>query len=241
MSHRTQLATEIKSIEAAIAAANALGIRVLNTKKVRNYYSTGDNGTNWSAVDVVLSGATDKDIKSNGENWASEQYNVGLKQQPDGTYAFVYDAWGIKDAWAGEDKAWCRRFGPTFGNWKSGDQDGMGGHVGTGKPTRFLQEYGLQLGEAYARANFMDSVRNEDSQSGDVTLVLTGGDLLAGEEVHVIARADGTCTMAAIGFSGDRCKQATGPLESILGSITNEELTADYYHDRAGNHLTATD
>lgn len=100
-----------------------------------------------------------------------------------------------------------------------------------------LLEYGAAFAADYATANGMTAQRLPENEAGEVLTILTGGQLLPQEQVHVTSRRDGTSTIAAVGFQGKRCKEATGPLEAALGSLWTTEFTADYYHDSAMQHL----
>ncbi len=217
MSHLSTIKTEIRNLECALLAAQALGIEQCATKKTfKTYYSV--NNKNNHPAEVVFG----------KDKW---QYNIGLVKQKDGTYGFQFDAWGVKDV----DHAgnWANKFGPGFSDWVSGTQQtshgAVDGHVGVGKPTLFMQEYALQCGEQGARQRGMLAERIKQ-KSGDVILKMTGGPLKANQAITLTARTDGTTTVGAFNIKGPSCKDATKWLEVVLGSITSDQLTGEFYH-----------
>lgn len=240
MSHTAQIETQIRSLDLAKLTAQALGYDLNLSRSIVDTYYDGN-----VQVDAVFEfpDLRQREIHGeyipgfagrNGVNGA-----IGLKRNENGNYNFVFDAWSICSS--NRESAVGEKFG-SLGKWTGGKATTangrvVNGHISTGSPNIFMHEYILQTGELYARSTFMNSVRNHDAASGQTTLVMTGGDLLPGEEIHLIAHADGTSTMAAVGFTGSRCKVATGPLESILGITVHDELLGDYYHTVDGEHL----
>ena len=242
MSHTAQFETEIRSLDLAQITARALGFD-LNTVAQKQFVDTYYDGN--VAVDACFE-FPGLEYLDNGYNSShgfigrkGRNKAIGLKRTEKGTYSFVFDAWSI--CASNERSAIGEKFG-TLGKWKEGEQkDSAGnvitGHISVGTAHVFMHEYVCQTAELYARSTFMNSERRHDNASGQTTIILTGGNLLPGEEIHVIAHADGTSTMAAVGFTGSRCKVATSPLESILGVQVNDELLGDYYHTVDGEHL----
>lgn len=216
MSHLTVMSTEIKSLEAAKRAAQALGIPVLEgAKSVQSWY--------WGAspCDLVL-----------GNDPGG--YNFGLRREANGTYSLVGDSYDMPPSM----KRLFGLFGDDFGGWAvetmsdpTGQRAPRSGHVTTGTPNRLMQEYALQVGELGARVNRMTS-RRVSLKGGDVKLVITGGVIPAGGSVEILAKRDGSATVGGFGIEGPACLKVSDWALKVIGQITSQELTADFYHRR---------
>lgn len=225
MSHVTAYDTEIRSLEHAARAAEALEIEVLSDeyREVFSYYKQElPDGTRSRRVpvDLVLGCAG---------------FGVGLRLNPaTGNYAVLCD---VFDA----NKEMLAKFGPTFHEWTWGVpfEGAQPGHIPTGRPTALLQQYAIEVAvDAATREGFaIDALR--DPETGDVVLKLTGGPLLPGQYAEFTAYADGSSGVAVYGVEGGACVELTRFLDDAIGGTSAQTLTQDFYHDRAGNHIKA--
>lgn len=252
MSHTKKMTTCIRDLRIAALAAQALGLHVSDLNTVKGYFAEGNAPHNkrhtLTAMTITrkhLASQTAKMPDGTEYRYSDESSaQVGLRPGADGNYELVFDAWGISLAGQSHyeqqehdgqmrnvripvNDPFANKFGDTFGAWYMVGS----GHVSCGYPNLFLQEYARQFGLDYAARNFMGVTEEVDAATGDKTLILTGGNLMPGESIRLICRRDGSSTMAAGGFHGDRCMIATKPLEDALGVIWDTELTGDYYHD----------
>lgn len=213
---------EIRSLEAAKRTCEALGIElVAGATTVRSYY--------WGSVpaDLVMRG--------NGD------YNFGLQKQENGTYAIIGDSFDMgaaadprqthTEGWHAGLKERLAKFGDDFGGWTTGVINGRSGHVTTGTPNRFMQEYALQVGELGARVNRM-TARRVKLKNGDTKLVITGGVIPSGGSVEILAKRDGSATVGGFGIEGAECLKVSDWALKVIGNITSQKLTADFYHKR---------
>jgi hypothetical protein len=222
MSHVTPIPTEIRDLDCARRAARSLGIpEIAGATTVRSFYPQplGDGTFSKDVpVDLVLGRAG---------------YGVGLKRQADGSFAIICDVFDC-------DRAMLAKFGPSFHEWKEGSVGGIVGHVPTGRPTLFLQQYAVERSLKFARDQRF-KVRGEiDRETGAKILLLSGGYLLPEQTIRVEARTDGTTLVSVENVRGAECITATEPLERFLGDIGARELTADYYHAPDGSHVRVT-
>jgi hypothetical protein len=224
MSHVTPIPTLIRDLDCARKAARSLGIpEIAGATTVRSFYAQplGDGTFSKDVpVDLVLGRAG---------------YGVGLKRQGDGTYAVVCDVFDC-------DRQMLAKFGPTYHEWTEGTVPGSTqvGHVPTGRPTLFLQQYAVEAALKFARSERMKVAGKLDAETGAKVLLLTGGYLLPEQSIRVEAKADGTALVSVENVKGSECVRNTERLERFLGEIGAREFTADYYHAPDGSHVRVT-
>jgi hypothetical protein len=221
------LKTAIRDLDIARAAAAALGIPVLEgVTDVASYYAKAGKHSHPAALVF-------------GEANQYEKYRMGLQAQDDGTYAMIGDAYMVSD------KDLLRQLGPDMHQWEYRD----GGHVCTGRPTSFLQEYALQAGIQVANTYAMHWTRlpadpeADDAPAGGEKLVLTGGYLPPHLSMTLIALPDGTSRVRFDGTTGNPidCYEFTRDLEAAIGVLALDTPHAlsglDTVHTQAREHV----
>lgn len=210
MSHLSELKTEVRSLELARRTAAALGIPVLEgAKGVCSFYAPY---------------RTDCDLVMGTDHASGYGYNVGLQKQANGTYSFVSDVYDIAD------KTMLKKIGDDYDAWTTETRNGIAGHVNTGKPNRFMQEYALQAGELGAKVGGMRAFRMKQA-NGDVWLKVTGGAIPLGAYVLIVARKDGSSSYSAHGVKGKSCLRVSDWAKKLLGQVTSQKFTAEFYHE----------
>lgn len=232
MSHTTALKTAVKSLEIARLAAEALGLSLTEVggttgKRVKMY-----DGQQPKGLAAVL---LPQSYKGNTE----DLWGVYLCKQADDTFEFAAD-WGYG---LSRNATWAQKVadtGKTLLQYAFGEQREKKFASEYERPRTclpFLQEYGRQFG--YLDAQFHGrSVEETMDAHGARTLIMTDGDLLPGEAIHMTVNPDGSTTLAAVGFSGGRCKLATETLEAALGAVVNEEFKDEFFHQQGEQGLT---
>jgi hypothetical protein len=228
VSHNAKFEVVIKDIPTFQQAIRNTGGTVFTKEKTfKAYY--GDR------IDCEFTFTAQDYEKSCAQSRMTQGYNrIALVKESSGAYALRYDAWGInlRNKSGAENPVAC--FGDNFGRHRT--EGGVHYPLPESTPDKLLREYACLTAEKYAKQNFMRS-RREVKLDGSITVVLSGGNLKGSEQIHVIANADGSTTMAAVGFKGKRCEKATKPLEDILGVKVSDERLGDYFHEEDGTHI----
>lgn len=218
MSHLSTIQTEIRNLQAAVNAAQVLGIPIAEgVTSIRDWYQLTQPA-------AVVFG---------DRHWG---FNIGLVQQPNGYFAVAGDVMMVCGM-GGYDashslyhgQAMLRQFGPDFDQYRTENDAEGEHHYATGHPSRFLQEYAVQAACLWGESEAMFGQR-EQLENGTIVLRLMGGQLPQGAYVQVTALPSGQSEVAVFGVSGPSCKALTSLLEGLLGQITSEAPTADYYH-----------
>jgi hypothetical protein len=225
----TTIKTQIRSLEFVKAALAELGVAELPAgTKVPFFYGSPQT------VDFAFGSAS---------NERSGGYCCGFKKDTEtGNFQFLADYWGMDTYGRGSevlDLLGCQRnadkndagFG-THWRWATEGVEGnkREGHVGVSGPCKLQQAYIGKVTE-YAAAYEGRTLTSVNLPDGDIRHELRGGDL--GRSVVVVtAKADGTCLIHVELGDGPSCKTKTELLEKILGHVTDENLTADFYHQR---------
>lgn len=222
MSHLSTIKTEIKSVELAKRTARALGVEVLEDTHITWY---GKRRTAAAAVFSPYATKADEQEYKDTHGY----YTFGLQKAKDGTFEFVGDF------------SMMEGYNLRPGLEKLGDPLWWGGHDYSGRqvkkvaakaPNLFMQEYALQAGEMGARMGGMKSVR-EKQANGDVRLKVTGGAIPPGSYVQIVARRDGSSSYSAHGVKGPACLKVSDWAKNLLGTVTSQEFTQEFYHDQA--------
>lgn len=207
MSHTSRVRTTMTEAAIIALALSRLGVNYTENARIK-LWSEGQK------VDFALGPVQSTGLRGLGLN---------KQRETDGVFQLVAD-FGYMDETARHE---YRKIS------SEADTDDYGKRANGASPNLLAQAYAAVLGLGYANANGCQ-VTELPQDNGDLELQIREGHLPPGAHITVLCRHDGTCAVSGWNFSGQTCRQYTGPLLAALGVVEEDADKLDFNHATVG-------